>query len=96
MLYKSIEAIFFVSEADNIQASMAPRMTKFNGIIFCEKVITIISCFIGAVHIIADPEKIDMDAKVSIGKVKGSLSSRNMKGLQLLGPQITHKLNRIE
>jgi len=88
--------LLFWDEADIIQAKKAPSPTSNKGINFWCRGIDIISCFMGATHIIKAPEIIDIEAKVNMGEVRDSLSSKKMNGLQLFEPHTTHRLNRIE
>jgi hypothetical protein len=62
--------------ADINQASIAPEPTSNKGINFWYIGIDIISCFIGAIHMIKAPEIIDIEAKVNMGEVRDLLSSR--------------------
>jgi chemotaxis receptor (MCP) glutamine deamidase CheD len=71
-----------------IHADAPPSIISIMGSIFSVIVIDRDSSFIGIAHRMADPLIIDISESNSIGVIRFNLSSNEIYGLQLFGPQM--------
>jgi hypothetical protein len=73
-MYRHVLVIFVVVRKN--QDISAPKVTNIKVLSFWSRGIIIISCFNGRIHVRADPEITDIEARSSIGDVRELLSSK--------------------